>query len=89
MTISNCLKGVIIAAAFMAAPLAIAGPSATSHEMKTAFAKAAQGPQQLRWYVQRTKPIYMLDYNEVMDQFEASKVASTDQTVQVAQAARQ
>ena len=75
----------IIAAALVAAPLAIAGPSAGSPEMKTALAKAAEGPQQLRWYVNRTRAIYALDFNDVMDRFEASKTANADTAAQVAQ----
>ncbi|HYT97172.1 MAG TPA: hypothetical protein VEO36_07610 [Casimicrobiaceae bacterium] len=87
MTKWSWCKGAIIAVALMAAPVAVAGPSAASPEMKTALTKAAEGPDQLRRYVERTRTIYALRYNDVMDSFEASKVAATDSTPQVAQSA--
>jgi hypothetical protein len=83
MTTSNFFKGVIIAAALVLAPVAIAGPSLASPEMKTAFTKAAQGPEQLRRYVDRTKAIYMLDYYEVKAKFQ---LVATRQMVKVARA---
>ena len=54
--------------------------------MKTAFAKADQGPDQLRWYVQRTKTIYALDYADVLERRAQSTVALQDSAVVVAQA---
>jgi len=87
MTKWSWCKGAIIAVALVAAPAAVAGPSAASPEMKTALTKAAEGPDQLRRYVERTRAIYALHYNDVMDRFEASKVAATDSTPQVAQSA--
>ena len=84
-TTKNWYKGAIIAVALVAAPLAIAGPSEGSPEMKTALAKATEGPDQLRQYVQRTRAIYALDFNEVMDRHEAIKVASSESKPQVAQ----
>ena len=87
MTKWSWCKGAIIAVALVAAPAAVAGPSAASPEMKTALTKAAEGPAQLRRYVERTRVIYALSYNDVMDRFEASKVAATDSTPQVAQSA--
>ena len=86
MRTSKWCKGVIIAAALVLAPLAAAAPSAGSAGMKTALAKAAQGPDQLRWYVQRTRAIYALNFNDVMEQFEASKTAAAESTTEVAQA---
>ena len=85
MTKSSWCKGAIIAVALVAAPMAVAGPSAESREMKTALAKAAEGPDQLRRYVHRTRMIYALSYNEVMDRFEASKAAARDNTPEIAQ----
>ena len=87
MTKSIWCKGAIIAVALAAAPMSAAGPSAASPEMKTALTKAAAGPAQLRRYVERTRVIYAPSYNDVMDRFEASKVAATDSTPQVAQSA--
>jgi hypothetical protein len=77
-------KGAIIVMALAVAPFALAGPSAASPEMKTAFAKAAEGPDQLRQYVHRTRAIYALDYNEVMDRFETAKAANADSASRVA-----
>ena len=85
MTKSSWCKGAIIAVALAAAPTAFAGPSAASPEMKTALSKAAEGPDQLRRYVERTRTIYALSYNEVMNTFEAAKAAAIEQTPQVAQ----
>jgi hypothetical protein len=87
MTKSSWCKGAIIAAAFAAAPIAIAGPSTASPEWKTALAKAAEGPDQLRRYVERTRAIYALSYNDVMDAHEAAKAAANGTTPQVAQSA--
>ncbi len=87
MTTLKWCKCAFIAAALVSAPLATAGPPPDSHEMKTAFAKAAQGPDQLRRYVWRTRNIYALNYNEVMAQFKAAQVAGADGTAQIAQTA--
>jgi hypothetical protein len=84
MTKSSWCKGAIIAVALAAAPMAVAGPSAASPEMKTALTKAAEGPEQLRRYVERTRTVYALSYNEVMASFEASKIATSENTPQVA-----
>jgi len=84
-TTKNWYEAAILAVALVAAPLAVAGPSEGSPEMKTALAKAAEGPNQLRQYVQRTRAIYALDFNEVMDRHEAIKAARSESTPQVAQ----
>jgi hypothetical protein len=86
MTTSKWCKGVIIATALVSAPLAVAAPPAGTAGLKTALAKAAEGPDQLRWYVQRTRALYALSFNDVMEQFEASKTAAAESTTQVAQA---
>src|SRR5438132_12215686 len=39
-------KALLVAAALLSAPLAFAGPSLSTPEMKAAFAKAEQGPDQ-------------------------------------------
>ena len=85
MTKSSWCKGAIIAVALVAAPVAVAGPSAASPEWKTALAKAAEGPDQLRHYVQRTRAIYALDFNEVMDRHEAINAANAESAAKVAQ----
>ena len=54
---------------------------------KTALTRAVGGPDPLRRYVERTRTIYALSYNEVMDSFEATKAAAIDSTPQVAQGA--
>jgi hypothetical protein len=85
MTTLKWCKCAFIAAALVSAPLATAGPSPDSHEMKTAIAKAAQGPDHLRRYIWRTLNFYALNYNEVMAQFKAAQAAGADGTTQVAQ----
>jgi hypothetical protein len=89
MTTSKWCKGMIIAAALVSTPLAVADPSPGAAGMKTALAKAAQGPQQLRWYVWRTQAIYALNFNDVMELYETSKTASAQSAAQVAQAGKQ
>ena len=79
-------NGAFIAAMLISAPLATAASPTESHEMKTAFAKAAEGPGQLRRYIERTSPIYALNYNEVMTQFQAAQAASTNGRAQVTEA---
>lgn len=56
----------VVGAAILSSSAALAGPPASSHEMTTALAKAREGPTALRRYIERTKPIYALDYNEVV-----------------------
>jgi hypothetical protein len=60
------MKTAIVATALACAPVAFAGPSVSSPEMKTALAKASESPEALRRYVHRTRAIYGLDYFEVM-----------------------
>jgi hypothetical protein len=83
-TISKWSTACLIGAALVSAPIAMAGPSAPSPEMQRALAKAAQGPEALRRYVERTKPIYMLDYTEVMLVLHPDAMAATDDAVIVA-----
>src|SRR5205823_13285363 len=56
-------------------PLAFAGPSVGSPEMKIAFAKCGEGPDVLRRYVLRTRAIYALDYDEVVESHAVVKAA--------------
>jgi len=63
-------KTALVASALVSASFAFAGPSSASLEMKAALAKAQEGPTELRRFVQRTKPIYQLDYYEVMSAHE-------------------
>ncbi len=84
--ILKCCNGAFIAAMLVSAPIAIASPPIESHEMKTAFAKAAEGPRQLRRYIERTSPIYALNYDEVMTQFQVTQVAKTKEGAQVTEA---
>jgi hypothetical protein len=87
----------VVGAAILSSSAAFAGPALSSHEMQTALVKAREGPTELRRYVERTKPIYELDYNEVMAVAEQQKaMALADQQkatasnppVEVARAAR-
>ncbi len=84
MKTSMWVAGCVVASAVAWAPLASGAPSLSSPEMKTAFAKAAQGPESLRRYVERTKPIYMLDYNEVMALAYPERMSAADSEVRVA-----
>jgi len=70
-------KTALVATVLLFAPFAFAGPSVSSPEMKTALAKAKEGPTELRRYVQRTRTIYGLDYFEVMSVSEAQQTASS------------
>jgi hypothetical protein len=44
--------------------------------MVKALGKAREGSTELRRFIERTKPIYNLDYNDVMDVHEAQKLAA-------------
>jgi hypothetical protein len=68
----------LFATTMLSASFALAGPSVSSPEMKTALAKAREGSTELRRYVERTKPIYNLDYFEVMSAYDAVQSASGD-----------
>jgi hypothetical protein len=74
--VSDLLKAGFVAAALSCGPAAHAGPSASSPEMVKALAKAQDGPTELRRFVERTKPIYQLDYAEVMTIHEARNQAA-------------
>jgi hypothetical protein len=65
----------LVAGMLLSAPVAMAGPSVASPEMQTALAKAAQGPDELRRYIHRTRMIYALNYAEVAGHYEAAKAA--------------
>ena len=78
--VTGLTKTALVATALLFAPFAFAGPSVSSPEMKTALAKAKEGPTELRRYVERTKAIYQLDYFEVMAVSEALQTASSDAT---------
>ena len=84
MKTSMWVAGCVVAASVAWAPLASAARSVATPEMKTAFAKAAQGPDALRRYVERTKPIYFLDYNEVMALAYPERAAMGDAPVTLA-----
>jgi hypothetical protein len=84
--VNGLTKAALVATALLFAPFALAGPSVSSPEMKTALAKAKEGPTELRRYVQRTKPIYGLDYFEVMAVSEAQQTASSGESPVIAQA---
>jgi hypothetical protein len=68
---AGLVKTAIVATALVCTPGAIAGPSVSSPEMKTALAKASESPEALRRYVHRTRAIYGLYYYEVMAIYQA------------------
>ena len=74
-TITKLSKAALVAVALLFAPLAFAGPSVASPEMKIAFAKFGEGPDALRRYVLRTRAIYALDYDEVVESHAVVKAA--------------
>jgi hypothetical protein len=80
-----CGAGLIVAS-LAASSQAIADTSTVTPELQRAFAKAEQGPDQLRWYVLRTRGIYSLNFDEVMTQYQARKTATADAPTKVAQA---
>lgn len=67
-----------IAVTLSSASFAFAGPSVDSVEMQKALAKVDAGPDELRRFVQRTKPIYQLDYTEVMQVHFAKKALAAN-----------
>lgn len=83
MTFKLC-RGALVAAALVSAPIVLAGPSPGSPEMQTALAKADQSPDELRRYINRTRMIYALNFNEVMLVQEAIKAAQTEAATTVA-----
>ena len=83
---SRLCKTMLVAAALLSAPLAYAEPSSASPEMKQAFAKVEQGPDALRWCVQRTRMIYALNYQDVLDQYAKTRNAAAGESTPVAQA---
>jgi hypothetical protein len=81
----------VVGAAILSSSAVLAGPSISSHEMQTALARAREGPTELRRYIERTKPIYELDYNEVMAIAEQQKAMAANtpaRPAEVASAAR-
>lgn len=80
------ITGVLVSMALLAIASANAGTLAPTPELKLAFAKADQGPDQLRWFVQRTKTIYALDYTDVLQKKAELELAAADGAVITAQA---
>lgn len=87
-TMFRLTRSALVATAFLSASLAYAGPSPASLEMRAALAQAQEGTTELRRFVQRTKPIYQLDYYEVMAAHEQQRATATADPVAVAQADR-
>ena len=86
-TLKLCGAG-LIAVALAASTQALAEPAAVTPEMQRALAKAEQGPDALRLYVQRTRAIDSLNYYEVAALHEARKTASVDAPPTVAKASQ-
>jgi len=79
-TITKLSKAALVAVALLSAPLAFAGPSVGSPEMKIAFAKFGEGPDVLRRYVLRTRAIYALNYDEVAEAHAKVKAAEAERS---------
>jgi hypothetical protein len=86
-TLKLCGAG-LIAVALAVSTHALAEPAPVTPEMQRALAKAAQGPDELRWYVHRTRTIYALDYYKVAALYEPRKAASIDAPTPVAKASQ-
>jgi len=78
-------SGALVAAALVSASPAFA-LEASSVGVRLALAQAAQGPDQLRRFVQRTRAIYLLNFDEVMALAESNRVASIESQTTVARA---
>ena len=81
-------KTALVASALLSSTFALAAPPAATPEMKAALGKAQEGTTELRRFVQRTKPIYQLDYYEVMAVHEQQRAAAVAEAVSVARAER-
>ena len=79
-------KAALVAIALLSSSVVLAAPSVASPEMRTALSKAQEGPTELRRFVQRTKPIYQLDYAEVMSIHEQRQAVAQDAAPTVAKA---
>lgn len=79
----------LVATAMSMGFAAHAGPSASSPEMTRAFVKAQEGPTVLRRFIERTKPIYNLDYAEVATAYESHKMAAAHRRAVIANAESQ
>jgi len=84
--VTGLTKTALVATGLLFASFAFADPpSASSPGMRIALAKAKEGSTELRRYVERTKPIWGLDYFEVKSVAEAQQTASNDDGIVVAQ----
>ena len=79
-------KAALVAIALLSSSVVLAAPSVASPEMRTALAKAQEGPAELRRFVQRTKGIYQLDYAEVMSIHEQRQAVAQGTVPALAQA---
>jgi hypothetical protein len=59
------MYGCVLAAALAGAPAALAETPSPTPVMRQAFAKLEQGPDELRWFVYRTRMIYFLRSSDV------------------------
>ena len=80
-------RATLVATTLASASLAAAGPSPASTEMQTALAKAEQGPDELRRFVNRTRMIYALDYVEVARLSEVAQAAKATPAAGIAKVA--
>jgi len=78
-------SGALVAAALVSASPAFALQMGTAG-VQEALAQAAKGPDQLRRFVQRTRQIYLLDFDEIIALAESNRVASSESQTTVARA---
>lgn len=81
---SKLCRGALVAAALCAAPAVLAGPPSVNPETQRAIAQADQGPDALRQYLNRTRMIYALNFNDVMVLRETIKAAQAEAPTTVA-----
>ena len=77
-SVKELTMATVVASGLLFGSSVFAAPSVSSPEMVKALAKAEEGPTELRRFVQRTKPIYCLDYVEVMSVHEAQKALASE-----------
>lgn len=80
-SVNALTKATFVAGGLLFGSLAFAGPSVSSPEMVKALVKAKESPTELRRFIERTKPIYGLDYFEVMSIHEAHKALASQERV--------
>ena len=80
-------SGALVAAALVSASPAFALQVGTAG-VREALAQAAQGPDQLRRFIWRTRQIYLLNFDEIIAFAESNKTANIQSPTTLAQSDR-